>query len=258
MIFSQYWYFTSYFGMYLFLPISNIGIANLSKGEFRLVVMSTIGVFIIWRYYKNPKEDVFHFKNGMYTIWLLTYYLTGAYIGKYNVNYTGIKKYIYCLIYLVIFIFAAVLFFKASRNEFYISIGNIKLGLPSILKNFISRKYDSLVKIIQSISACLFFMQINYNKYLAKIISFFGPFVFSVYIIHMNPFIERKVLYHIFDDVSRNISLIKVFWVIFYKSFKFFISCIIIDYLRHLLFTLLRIRKILIFLEAKIKILFNQ
>ena len=32
--------------MYLFLPIINIGIANLSKGEFRLVVMSTIGVFI--------------------------------------------------------------------------------------------------------------------------------------------------------------------------------------------------------------------
>ena len=105
--------------MYWFLPIINIGIANLSKGEFRLVVMSTIGVFIIWRYYKNPKEDVFHFKSGMSTIWLLTYYLTGAYIGKYNVNYTGIKKYIYCLIYLVIFISAAVLFWDLYKYRKY-------------------------------------------------------------------------------------------------------------------------------------------
>ena len=32
-IFNRYWYFTTYFGMYLFLPVINKGIENLTKGN---------------------------------------------------------------------------------------------------------------------------------------------------------------------------------------------------------------------------------
>ena len=48
MVFNLYWYFTTYFGMYLFLPVLNKGIAQLSKYEFRLVVMSTLGISFKW------------------------------------------------------------------------------------------------------------------------------------------------------------------------------------------------------------------
>ena len=49
MIYNLYWYYTQYFGMYLFLPVINKGISQLSRYEFRLVVMSTLGIFVLWK-----------------------------------------------------------------------------------------------------------------------------------------------------------------------------------------------------------------
>ena len=50
--------------MYLFLPVINKGVEYLSKIELKLVVMSTIGIFIFWRDFKNPKIDVFYLHSG--------------------------------------------------------------------------------------------------------------------------------------------------------------------------------------------------
>ena len=252
-IFNRYWYFTTYFGMYLFLPVINKGIANLTKGEFKLVVISTLGILVFWREYKNPNNDIFHLNKGFSLIWFLIYYLTGAYIGKYRVDYTGIKKYIFCLAYLSIFTFASFLYYRMVNNELYIIKGNKKINLPTSLKQMLSVHSDAILKITQSITACLFCMQIHYNKYLAKIICFFGPLAFSVYLIHINLLILENVLKHILDDLPNNISLNLLLSSMLGRAFKIFITCLIIDYFRYLLFTILRIRKILIFLEIKMK-----
>ena len=104
-VFKRYWYFTAYFGMYLYLPIINKGISSLSKFEFRIVVMSIIGILVLWKDFKNPENDVFYMKGGGSMIWLITFYLVGAYIGKYNVNYLGYKKYCFYFILSLILIF---------------------------------------------------------------------------------------------------------------------------------------------------------
>ena len=93
-VFKRYWYFSSYFGMHLFLPVINKGIAYLSKYEFTLIIISTLGIFSFWKDYNNPSEDVFFLINGRSITWFLALYLVGAYIGKYRINYLGIKKYI--------------------------------------------------------------------------------------------------------------------------------------------------------------------
>ena len=111
-IFKRYWYFTIYFGMYLFLPVINRGISVLSKFEFNLVILSTLGIFVLWRDYKNPNKDVFGMNNSNSMIWLLIYYLAGAYIGKYRVNYTRVKNYIYNLLYIFIFFFYLIYIIK--------------------------------------------------------------------------------------------------------------------------------------------------
>ena len=100
-------------------------------------------------------------------------------------------------------------------------------------------------------------MQIHYNKYIAKFICFFGPLAFGVYLFHMNGFIVNKVINHTFDNISTSISLNSLFGYILLKSLKIFIVSLIIDYCRHLLFPLLRIRKILIFLEIKLRRIIN-
>ena len=48
---GRYWYFTSYFGMFIFLPVVNKGIQYLNRPEFKLLVMSILGIFVFWNNY---------------------------------------------------------------------------------------------------------------------------------------------------------------------------------------------------------------
>ena len=253
MIFNRYWYFSSYFGMYLFLPVINKGIVSLTKYELRLVVLTTLGIFIFWREYKNPGDDLFHFHNGFSMIWQLTFYLTGAYIGKYRVEYNGILRYIYCFACLFIYFFVSYLFFKQNHGEIPFKIGSLTINPPYVIRRLISDNFNSGVKVIQSITICLFCLQLNFNKYLAKIICFLGPLIFSVYIIHHNTIILDHYVRNIFNNPPSDTSFNSILSIICLKSLIMLIASLIIDYLRHLLFTLLRIRKILMFIETKMK-----
>ena len=246
---ERYWYFTAYFGMYLFLPAINKGIQNLNKSELKLLVMSIIGVFFIWRHYMNPKNDIFRFHGCFSSIWLLTNYLIGAYIGKYRVNYNGIKKYIYCLICLFIYVSLSLFYNKLQYYELYNINGYYKRKIIIILKKIIKDNYDSTLKTIQAICIILFFLQIKYNKYLSKIICFIGPLSFGVYLAHCNPIIIEYEMPRMFNREPYNLDLYSVIKLFTLKGLYIFVLCITFDYLRHIIFTFLRIRKICIFLE---------
>ena len=252
-VFRRYWFFTSYFGMYLFLPIINKGIEYAAKNELRTVIITLHFMFEFWRDYKNPGDDIFVLSVGASITWFILLYLTGAYIGKYNINYSGFKKFIYCFVCLFLFLISTFLFFKKSVHEFYLKIGKIKIKFPFILKRIVTGRYDSLVKVTQSIAVILLCLQIHFNKYLAKIICFFGPLVFGVYLIHMHNLVKRNIVIPMFNHYPADLSLNSIMKLILIKSFKMFIICIIIDYLRYLLFAFLRIKNLLIFIELKIK-----
>ena len=252
LIFHRYWYFTAYFGMYLFLPIINKGISCLTKNEFKLIIISTLGIFVFWKDFKNPKEDVFKMRDGLSILWLLTFYLTGAYIGKYPIKLSGRKKFNFYFICSFIYIFFSYLCVKLSFNELYFGKGYFQNELLLILKGMITRKYNSFLMIAQSIIISLILMQTNFNKFFTKIICFLGPLSFGIYLIHVHPLLINNYLRHIFDDHPKDIYLIFVLFISMMKSLKLFIFCIIVDYLRNLLFKLLRLRNICIFLENKI------
>ena len=106
---------------------------------------------------------------------------------------------------------------------------------------------------IQSISISLFFIQIEYNKYIQKIVCFSGPLIFGVYLIHNNNLMRRNILKYSFIKDPINISLNSAIILILTKALKMLIFCVIIDYFRNLIFILLRIRKICIILESTIR-----
>ena len=256
-IYRRYWYFTAYFGMYLFLPAVNKGFTILKKYEFLLIVISTNFLFGFWRDLKNPNEDVFQMNGGSSLIWLFSFYFTGAYIGKYKVNYSGFKKYIFCFICIFIYLSTSYAFYK-KFYELYLGNGYYQRKIVSLLNQFLTDRFDGLFKITNSIVVTLFFMQIHYNKYIAKFISFFGSLAFSNYIIHGNPFVTNIILAHSFDkepyNLSRNALLIKVSLY----GLKILVTCLFIDVFRHLLFSFLRIRKICLFLENTMNIILSK
>ena len=154
-IFRRYGYFTSYFGMYLFLPVLNKDIEYLSKFEFILVILCTLDILIFWKEYKNQNDDAFFMKGGGSILWFITLYLTGAFIGKYKTIYFGIKKYIFCFICLLIYSFIYYLFFKISQNELPLRIYSYKIDFPIDVKRMINSYQNGPVKIIQNITICL-------------------------------------------------------------------------------------------------------
>ena len=109
--------------------------------------------------------------------------------------------------------------------------------------------HNSFPRVLQTISLSLFILQIKYNKYIAKIISFIGPLTFGVYLIHDNNYIRNNIISSIFSKDPSNLPFISTLELVLIKVFKIFIICCFIDYIRHIIFTTCRIRKICIFLE---------
>jgi len=111
--------------------------------------------------------------------------------------------------------------------------------------------------ILQSITLMLFITNISYNKYIAKIITFIGPLTFGVYLIHENSIIRAKFIRNILNNYSRNLPFNKVVEIIFIATLKIFVKCIIIDYLRNILFRICQIRRICIIIEKLIFFFFG-
>ena len=255
--FNIYWYFTKYFGMYQFLPVINKGIEYLTKKELRIVFISLILVYVILKDIINPGgKDIYTMHSGYSVVWLLILYLTGVYFGKFNKEYKGIKKIVLIIIYIFVFYFSTYLCFYFSNYPLSNSMESFKMKIIIILKYLLSRRINSLPMILQSISITLLLTQIKYNKYIAKIITFFGPLNFGIYIIHMHSFFLIHIISKLFEKDSYNLNLYTVVKLVLFRGLKIIGICLIIDYLRNLLFIFLRIRKICIFFEKIIYKLF--
>ena len=251
-IFRRYWFFTSYFGMYLFLPIINKGISYLNQIELKICFLSILVIFVFWHDIMNIKKDIFKTNKGFSLLWFLIFYITGAYFGKYKIKFSKIKKFYFLLISFLIYILACNLYYSIYNYKTNVFNIDFKQKIIIILKNLLTENYDSNLKVIQSISIIFFLLQINYNKYLGKIISSIGTLTFGVYLIHDNNCIREDIINNLFNNENNNISLFSVYSLFMTKALLIFIICIIIDYLRNFLFNLIKIRNICIILNKKI------
>ena len=255
-IYQRYWYFSQYFGMYLFIPVINKAVAYLTKSELKIIVFSLLFLFSFWRYFMNSNFDIFQIRGGYSVIWLLTLYIIGTYIGKYKIDYTGKKKLFFSLSFFLIYI---LIFFLYHINY------NTKLSLKDKIefkedykfpRNMLNENFDCFIKLIQSLSIVLFLLQINYNNYSSKIITFIGPLTFGVYLIHMNRIFFHNIIRGNLQKIRSNLSLNSVIKLVLAKGFKIYVFCCFIEYLRNILFSFLRIRKICIYIEKLIWKLF--
>jgi len=248
-IFNRYWFFTSYFGMYLFIPIINKGIVYLNKIELKISFISLIVIFVFWHDIMNLRNDIFNTNKGFSVLWLMIFYITGAYFGKYKIKYFGtIKIYIF-FINFFIYMFTSIIYYNIYNYNMKSLTGRIRQKIIFKLKQLFTENYDSNLKVIQSISIILVLLQINYSIYLGKIISFIGTLTFGIYLIHSNICIANDILKDLFDNEQNNLSILSVYRLFINKGLLIFIICAIIDYLRYLIFNLLKIRKICIIID---------
>ena len=252
----QYWYFTAYFGMYLFLPVINKGIENIKKSQLKITILSFIIVFIVLQCYINPKLDLFQMNNGFSVIWHLTYYIIGSYFGKFQRSDNDNKKAIKLLFYVFIYCSSTYFCIKLSYYQINNNINNqdLKDKIIIFLKSIFIMKYTSVGNILQSISIILFLSNINYNKYISNIFSFIGPLTFGVYLVHDNNIVRYNIIRVLFKNYPKRLPLKTIITIIMVKALKIIGICLIIDYLRNILFCLLHIKYICILIEKLINI----
>ena len=130
-------------------------------------------------------------------------------------------------------------------------------AIYNINKNYQPNKllmeYYSPTIIIQAFSLIFFFKNLQIkNKYLIKIIMFLNPLNFNVSLIHLRIFRSNLKFNNKLFIYIKQMSHDYLFFKIYGISFIIYFICAFVDYLRHLLFKLLKIRQLCIYIETKL------
>lgn len=222
---NQYWYMTSYFMMYLFVPMMNKFADAANKKVFTativVILVLTTGSLMI-------KQDGFRLNDGYSPIWLMIMYLVGAYMKKFNVG-AKMKKWLALSLYVI-----------SSLCSFILCVFSKKL-LKIMLGNDISYlSYTSPFVVLSAIFLFIFFSKLKFGKKTEKFINYITPAALGVYLIHTHPLVFNKLMKDIAMPLVNHGTAAMIFGSIA-MALAVFIICIVIDLLRIQLFRLIRI-----------------
>lgn len=223
-----YWYFTAYTGLFAIMPFLNKGIAKCNEKTLKKLFVVIILVFSFWDIIGNR----FVLLNGYSFIWIALLYIIGAIIRKCEIG-KNMKIY-HALVGIVLFSVIAYLYkiYGIEKN-----ILNIKIDRNLLVS------YTSPMVLGSAILYIIAFSKMKFNETLKKVIGFFAPATFSIYILNNHAMIWNHVMKNLFVKLA-NQSVGKIFIFVFGFSLIFVIGAMLIDKIRIYLFKICRIRKI--------------
>lgn len=224
-----YWYFSAYFGLYLLIPLINLGIKALTKQQMKIGL--TI-IFILGSISTIFKSDPFGLDFGYSILWLACMYFVGAYI-KLHVDTDNLKvsnlltKYLFS----VLILFGIILLTSYANVHFFTRARDVTWFI----------KYASPFVYVSSIYFFLLALKIPFNQpKINKIILFLSPLTFSVYLLHTHPIIFDNIIDNIASKFS-NYPLFLAIGIEFILALAIFLGCSFIDFGRNKLFHFLKI-----------------
>lgn len=236
---KEYWYFTAYFIMYMFIPILNLTLEKFNKKQMSVIL--GLGFIFLSLFPTFLMEDPFLTNKGYSAVWLMFLYLMGGFLHKYNV-FSKDKSLNYLVYYLALALFT----FLAKVNIEFISpkiFGEIKYNMMFV-------EYTSPTILLCGVFLVGFFSNLKLNDLIKKIVSFFAPISFGVYLIHCNYLLLYKFWLYKFIYLTEY-RIIKMVILIFVWAFIVYLLCSFIDYIRHLLFKLFKVKERIYNLEKK-------
>lgn len=243
---NQYWYFTSYFILFLFVPLLNNAVQHISKRQMSvlMVILFTFTSILYPIWHTLTQEDVFLLNDGYSPLWLIVMYLLGAYINRFGL-FNNVKKHWLILIcsLSIMLTWVSKLIINYCTEQF--------MGKAQYATMW--QSYTSITVVITAISLVILFKRIRMSRLTKKVVSFLTPMTFSVYLIHNNDLIQE----YVFDNVSKEISLqplLILILCIFGFAVVVYILCSMIDMLRIKIFKLLKIDYLIHKIDHKIDI----
>ena len=246
----RWWYISAYFGLFLFIPILNTAINNLSKKSvkgFLVIILIVVCVFdrIMETYVST---DAFILRGGASTIWLVLLYMFGAYIKKYDVKQkvTALKSILGFFSMILLTFFAKMVIYYLTKNIF----GQVKYDGV-----FVS--YRSITIVLAAVFIFLFCLRIKIGPFAQKIIAFFAPASLGIYLIHTHPFVYSFTMSNKFMWLVEKPIIVMILGAIGITA-VIFLACAAIDWIRILLFKLVRINKLCEFIDNKIQKIYTK
>ncbi len=244
---KQYWFFSCYILLYLISPLINTCIHSIDRMVYKSILVVGFLLFVVLDSILINK-DPFFLGNGKSILWFVYLYMFAAYIRMYGM-FEKTKKIFLFFIALALSMVTVVSYFVLGFLRDFLDISQIEAD-----------KLISLVSITvfpASVCLFLFFKKINIkNSFVCKASVFLSPFTFGVYLIHDNHSL-RVILWKLIHPETYADSF--YLWIYMIVSVPLiYICCVLVDYFRKKLFSVLKVEKIGQFLDMKIERLVSK
>lgn len=227
----KHWYFTAYFCLFFFIPYINKCILSLSQKQQIILVTTASILFTVLPIV--TRTDIADTQAGYSVIWLAYMYLLGAVLRLWNAT-EKIKKIPALLIYV-----GSVLIGVLSKECIeYITpmiLGTARGGRLLI-------RYDSPVIVLAAVGLVLFFAQCNFKGFAQKVIAFFSPLAFGVYLIHELPVLKEHFIRNKFAFVAA-ISPFLIPFAVLAIALAIYLICTLIEIPRFYIFKWLKVKQ---------------
>lgn len=239
---SLYWYFTAYTGLFFLIPFINAGIRNSSDRNLKALFAFLFVVFSLTDIITNR-----HKLGGGYSfVWLLILYIMGAIIRKCGIG-KRLKSWVYFLG--IVLVTTMGLLWKLYGAEF--EIFSFKVDRNT----FIS--YVSPLILVTSILHLIGFSRLRFCNFFNKIIAFFAPAAFAVYLLNTQYFVWNNSLKGVFAPWAEKEWYIMVGLVLGF-TLAFVICAMLIDKVRIFAFRVLGINKLALLADKGINKLIDK
>lgn len=229
---NGYWYFTAYFCAFFFFSFLNDAVASLGRERLKMTIVFAVALFCIIPTVTN--SDLFITAQGYSPLWLMVLYVIGAYIKKYEI---GVRR-------------------KPSKMFLaYFACSFLSLLGMTILNLVTSRlfgeplytdaftRYTSPLMLCAAVCLFIAFSNLKVGKIAKKLVAFFAPMAFSVYIIHTHRLVWICLLTNRFSDYS-SLNPLYMTVAVLLTAFVIWLACSVVDWFRIKIFELLRINSL--------------
>lgn len=240
--FKNYWFVTYYILMLFIAPLLNSAFINMSKNKFRLVLLVLVGIFIVWNNVVAAISPISDLDGFSISLFLILYCVSG-YIRKFYTPSGKWYKYLFCYLGLTIL---------------SIALHYVLLPLGDFYSGFLLLSYKGVFCVAASVCLFLTFLNLSIkSKVVQKTILFFAPLTFAVYLIHES--LGFKVyLWEIINPNTITVTGPLFAAVAILIILAIFIVCALIEYLRQLVFRVLRVDYFVKFVSDKVEIIIRK
>ncbi len=229
--FGQYWYFCAYTGIFFLIPFLNRLIQNLKENELYILIVTIIIIYSVYAGIMGKFNDPFSIKNGASFIWLLLLYIIGASLKKLKIeSRVSCRKALQTASVLLLFTWLTVIIIPRCT----ILILHREVGRGLLVS------YTSPTILLASIFLLIVFSNIHPKKWLLKLIMYFSPATFGVYLIHDHPIVRKLFITDKFGGLVGE-NVIYMIAIILGTAIIIFGECLLIEKIRLKIFKCIKV-----------------